>query len=67
MKKHTIKELEEMTGENIEEVMIDYIESCKRTAHYDFWDNIKYFMNENNLKDSEYERIEELFMTLWVK
>lgn len=67
MKKYTIKELEEQTGDKIEDVMTDYIESCKRTGHYDFWDNINYFMKENELKDSEYDRVEELLMTLWVK
>lgn len=65
MKKYTIKELEEMTGDNIEEVMMDYIESCKRTSNYNMYDNVSYFMRENNLLNCERSKITDLMCQMW--
>ena len=59
---YTVRELEETTGENIEEVLQDYIESCARTGHLDPEENINYFIRENDLKKSEYGFLYELYL-----
>ena len=67
MGKHTIEELmqeyREQTGseETFSEIMRGFMLSCKRTGHENDEDNILFFMVENDIKESEYPKVEEVY------
>ena len=64
MKKYTIEELEQLTGENIEDVLGEFYDSCARTGHADMYDNARYFVKENDLVSSEIETVYQILTNI---
>lgn len=62
--KYTIAEIEEKSGESVEEALREFMDSCFRNDCYDAEDNINYFMRENNIRRSEKDELLDMYMTI---
>lgn len=62
--KYTIAEIQEKSGESVEEALREFMDSCFRNGCYDAEDNISYFMRENNICCSEKDELLDMYMTI---
>jgi len=63
MKKNffTIKEIEEESDDSIEVAMEEFVESCHRVGKHDEDENVKFFMQENCLAETEEDEVRRLY------
>ena len=61
MKKFTVKEIEEKFNDSFENAMTDFVESCLRQGFYEVEPCVRYFMNENQLLESEYDLVKKTY------
>ena len=55
--KRTIDEIENESGENFEDAIREYLESCIRVGKTDMEECARWYVRENNLEDGEYNRV----------